>query len=107
MGCIMTEPLSKDILDELKKYKKLSNGNVLCLECGYNGIMGVQKKYPSFLRSGVWTLIFIVSLFLRVVTELNMILCVLFAFSFFIPLLIKLNKDYYFCPQCKTKLKER
>ena len=35
---------SAEILEELKKYKKHTYKDILCLECGYKGIMGVSDQ---------------------------------------------------------------
>lgn len=46
--------VSEEIRSELKKHKRLTQ--MLCLECGYNGLVGVLKSKPPWYLTN-WVLI--------------------------------------------------
>ena len=46
-----------EVLKNLKKYNKLEN--CICLECGYNGLMGVVRKQKPTLFNNIGLAIFL------------------------------------------------
>lgn len=103
------ERCDSKVLSELKKYKNHSSEEVLCLECGYRGFMGISDR----VISRAW---FIKWLFYSIVAA-TFIISVVGAMPFLAVLGIPIfcfvcgliwrsvRKRYWICPSCETLLK--
>lgn len=93
------------IAENLKQYAK--HEECICLECGYEGLMGVGKPILSaYLRIPLKISLFIIVLFAYVLLGKSIwVLLALIAIT--APLQIKLGKHYLFCPNCQLMVKKR
>ena len=94
-----------DILQELKKYKE--HKHMLCLECGYEGRVGVEGKVLSlWIRLPLYIVALLLCyLFFCVVSDWWWRIIIGFWLFYFC--WVYLNKRYYICPKCKNRLKEK
>ena len=90
--------LPENIRLNLKKYEK--HRHVTCLECGYDGLMGINN--PNYSGVIFWILLFGVAMFL---TTLGINFFIIFFVALF-AVLIKnsLFGDKVVCPNCEKDL---
>jgi hypothetical protein len=93
------------IAENLKQYAK--HEDCICLECGYEGLMGVGKPtLPAYLRIPLKISLFIIILIAYGLTGKS-IWALLALSAITAPLWIKLDKHYLFCPNCQLMVKKR
>ncbi len=98
--------VDENILIELKKSNE--HKDLLCLECGYSGPMGVGEKIvPLWIRVMITLpIILIVVGFILYSIVANTSLISSIIMGVIVYLIGKsINKRYYICPNCKTQLK--
>ena len=104
------ESCDEEIRSELGKYNKITKETILCLECGYNGFMGIsnQKVDPQGLqKSVIYSFIFLFCVFFFLAPMSSGIigsliyviagLIVAMASGYF-------TRKYWICPACKQPL---
>lgn len=95
--------MEEKVLINLKKYNKHEERT--CLECGYKGLMGVDKYVlPAYLRILVKFVLFLIVLILYGFSGKD-IFVMLAVIAIMIPLWLKLDKRYVYCPNCEKLLK--
>ena len=95
----------EEIRNELKKYKKHTNRSILCLECGYQGILGIstEKILPLWKRLVLLFVMFLVIciLYLALIKLIFWIVTLPLAYVFW----YYIDQCYKICPNCKSKLR--
>lgn len=102
--CGVISLIDPKIAENLKQYTK--HKECTCLECGYEGLMGVVKPVlPVYIRIPLKiSLVIIITI---VYSLLGKDIFVLLALGAIIaPLWIKLDKHYLFCPSCQQMIKQ-
>lgn len=94
---------SENIRQELKQYKVHSH--LICLECGYEGLMGIGKKViPWIIRVPLFLVIVVLVAILWILFG---IWGLIFGILIFLPINNYLSRSYIHCPNCKEKLLRR
>lgn len=95
--------IDEKVLSNLKKYNKHEERT--CLECGYQGLMGIDKHVTSvYLRIPIKVILFIIGNVLYVFSDRSLLVA-LGILAIIMPIWTKINKRYVYCPNCEQKLK--
>ncbi len=97
--------LDPKVVENLKKYENYEK--CTCLECGYEGMMGVgEPTVKAYVRIPI-NIVLTVSAMLIFLFSAKSIINIVLILAVVVPILIKLNKHYLYCPNCGKKLKKR
>ena len=84
------------ILERLRVYEK--HEKCMCLECGYDGLMGIMgEETPWYYAGWIWLPIIIIMGVTTLIGGIGLLI-------FWILSRGQTRKQYLFCPNCESKL---
>ena len=95
--------LDPQIATNLKEYKKHKQG--ICLECGYEGLMGLGAPIlRAYIRIPLKIILFVLGLIAYALLKKSIwaLIVIVIILS---PIMIKLDKHCVYCPNCQKILK--